>query len=560
MPTSSGTVTDVQVLYRQSETTADAGVGDTVLAVESAAPFDAGGGTLMLGETALAYTTAEGTTVTLAEPLTELFETGLPVFAIVDDEAAQDRWAEVRPDDPEAKSIRARVPTPMYGWLPVDRDYDASPVEVSLVLVGTTWEVTDRPGGGALTFAAPVRNSDDEGTSGGLNEYGDVTARNVSYQGDFDALGDTFLVDGMPIGELLSAFLPRGVGPKGGVWGQRTPTISGQSSEYGLLEVAWQPPADCTDRLYRITATSGAHADTVDTTLTYRIRYTTDGTAPTITSPVLASFESPIRKAGAVGARRVSGTPIFEPSVTADHRFLLTLAATDPTSAKWTTAGVSEFLLEDLGWKDGNAAASNAGGATLTAGATDGGGTTAAAAQLQTLPFPAIAASWWEGDNLTDDRESDNQYVGYASGQPDEGNRRSAMWFDSAAIQAALAGATVLSVRVRLTVWEGGNNKTLVIGSHSNAAVSSSWNALSGKNQNRTRKSGVNEGSSPWIDLSAWGDKQGWATGALRGLLVGPGMTAGGALSNDVAYKFSYRGVQFEKPALRPVLEITFQR
>lgn len=170
-----------------------------------------------------------------------------------------------------------------------------------------------------------------------------------------------------------------------------------------------------------------------------------------------------------------------------------------------------------------------------------------------TKTYPCLDANWWEGDNLGTARVSDNQYVGYASSQPDEGNRRSAMWFDTAAIQADLAGRTVTKVRVKMTVWEGGNDKTVILGSHGDPQVRASWNNIVGKSTNLTRKRSVNEGTTLWVDISAWAI-QGWKTGAICGLVVGPGQTAGGVLSNDGAYHYSYRGPENDK---RAVLEIT---
>jgi hypothetical protein len=112
-----------------------------------------------------------------------------------------------------------------------------------------------------------------------------------------------------------------------------------------------------------------------------------------------------------------------------------------------------------------------------------------------------------------------------------------------------LSGSVVGKVEVYLYFESGGNDKTVIIGSHGDSAQSSDWANISGKIPDQVRSSGWNSGTGRWVTLSLEGD--GWRTGGRRGILVGPGA------SESVIYAGFVKGV---KLSTKPKLRITYKK
>lgn len=552
MITASGTVERVDVDLHGSHLAVDAAVNATVLTLESATRFDPAGGQLMLPQVddpvtglaqdmTAAYVSADPVagTVTLVDPLPQALEAGFPVWAMLGDDIAQTRWATVDLDDPDAEPVFAKVRSTKGGFLPAG-EYP-TPLSVDLSLEKGIWYAND-PRDVPVSFDAQVRVSDEDGgVAGGVDTLGNVTAADLSYQGAFRGSAATMLIDDQTLLEKLA-------GPTLGImWrATRDADVTGIATEYGVIQAAFYLAVD---RSVRVSLKANLTGSATGTKALLRVRHTFSATAP----PAEATAAAPLSFAEDEGKDIGTGVNTVHSEETLDlaagyYNFRVSLLSATSGQTVSFNRGVLEFhdAGPSLGGDNVYAKPSTSVG-TLGGGGADSGTSVTPTKQTYTISYPATDTNWWEGDNTY--RVSDNQYVGYLAG---EGNRKSAMWFDSAKIAADLSGATVLSARLKMTVWEGGNDKTVLVGSHSDATVRTSYTAITGKNMptnGRASKSSVNEGTTIWVTLGF--DLQGWVTGATRGLLVGPGA------SNAGTYKFSYRG---DAHANRPVLELTFER
>jgi hypothetical protein len=379
-----------------------------------------------------------------------------------------------------------------------------------------------------------------------IDEDGNVYSHDVLVSGTLQVpLDRVDTGDGVTL-ETVVGSKPRGIVMDA----RRVPAVSGiTNSEYGLVEGAFDSPPDAADRSYRMNiSVQVTTPQDADYSFITAVRYTTDETTPTITSAESDTVRLTVAAPGLANRQPTLRTSYLCPPMIPDtrYRYLLALRNDGPTTV--SVVGEVSLWLEDIGPKLPNSGASNDGGGVLGTGGSDPnstGGTPVVGAKTRfSVKVPITDTHWWEG-NLTH-RTSDNQYIGYHTG---EGNRRAAM-FLPASVQTKLAGATVLSARLRLNPWSGGNGKTYRVISHSSASTTN-YNAINTTNSYLT-KTGINDGTLVWINL-AWSQAalQGLQTGAMRGFVVGPGA------SNDSVYKSSFRGGGHNN---RPLLEIIAEK
>ncbi|HUR54932.1 MAG TPA: hypothetical protein VMZ71_12440 [Gemmataceae bacterium] len=386
----------------------------------------------------------------------------------------------------------------------------------------------------------------------GITPGGDATLRDLSYTGTFQAAADTFLIDG----EALAAWRNRQ--PRGVVaYGSRLPAVTGVSAEYGVLEVAIPAIPDASGRLYRVSTRVAATPQGTLTSprLGVRVRQSTAaaGTtpaAPTAASTQISQFQHPMIARSV--AHDFYASELIDLASATEYRLLLTFFSGGGATS-FDTNGTWEMIVEDIGPVTGDSGVKNTGGGVLVTGGSDTG---AVGVPTQTEQPPktynATVTKWWTGGGAFGG-DGDSQYFGNSSSTT-EGNRKSAIWFNKAAIAADLAGATVTKVELYLYLHKGGNNNSVAIGSHTDTSSGSNdYGDVTGANRQRQPTSGGwDQGSGRWVNITF--DLQDWtvdAAGKVAGFVIGP------ATDNGDDHSAGYRGATH---SLHPKLRITYKK
>lgn len=176
------------------------------------------------------------------------------------------------------------------------------------------------------------------------------------------------------------------------------------------------------------------------------IRYTVDGTRPLVTSPNLAYNDTALGgtffMASDIGALADAGPVRL--------RMVATVKSWGGTSVYWDPADVAlgfSMWVEDVGPRS-----SSSGGVVTPEGTDTGGGGTAPppapVIKRFTTIFPATWSQSWRQGNVTRATNAGGMWQGYYDSF--NGDNASIFGFDFPAIQAALAGATIIKFRVYL--------------------------------------------------------------------------------------------------------------
>lgn len=251
----------------------------------------------------------------------------------------------------------------------------------------------------------------------------------------------------------------------------------------------------------------------------FRIRYTIDGSTPSVGNSVFASGCHRVNAGNPTASTDVDFTIYYTPS--GDHdtvQFVLTAvrAAGSGTGNIYqnTLERALVWTMEDVGLQ------SNV------------GGTIAQVSKASGTPDPPPTATYTKTFNATWSRSYDSDggtrtgddtthcYQGYYSGT--HGNTRSLIGFDYASIMSALSGATVNSVKLTFRVLHTFENSgaPIQIGGHNYTSKPSTWNGGNVAEQ-QTSKSGI-AGSTYTITLpSSFGTN--FKSGAWKGIAIGPG-------------------------------------
>ncbi len=136
--------------------------------------------------------------------------------------------------------------------------------------------------------------------------------------------------------------------------------------------------------------------------------------------------------------------------------------------------------------------------------------------------FLATATRWYSGTGV---RQDNGREIKQGNGSDTFGNRRGAIWWDSAAVAAALgSGAGYSKVEIRLT--ETAHAKAIAnnvyLGTHTDATVRSAWVDITGKVTAALTAHGFRVGSAVWVDITSILSVADLVTQSKRGLLVGP--------------------------------------
>lgn len=176
-----------------------------------------------------------------------------------------------------------------------------------------------------------------------------------------------------------------------------------------------------------------------------------------------------------------------------------------------------------------------------------GGGTPPPSVQTYRTQWAATWTRSYGADNAYNSFYGNEAHQGYYDGS--EGNQKSLIGFDYAAIMSALSGATILGCYVTLYAFHWYNNSggTAVIGTHDNSSAPSTF---TGATSNRIQSTGWPKPGLRSVDLTtAIGNE--FKSGATRGIVLGPGVTTG-----TVFYgKFDGAGMGFP-----PVITIDYQK
>jgi len=154
------------------------------------------------------------------------------------------------------------------------------------------------------------------------------------------------------------------------------------------------------------------------------------------------------------------------------------------------------------------------------------------------LTYNSTGCASYQGD-LDKRSDTDDAYQGYYSGT--NGNQRSLAAFASMA--GDWAGYTITKVEAQVTTphWNSAGGGTLILGSHTSGSLSDPFNT-SGDNADRQRQA-MDRDETRWINITSWGE--GFATGALRSLLFGPGP------STSTTYYGYVQGTGSDRPKIR---------
>jgi len=368
---------------------------------------------------------------------------------------------------------------------------------------------------------------------GSFDDLGVLTARKV-------VANDLLTVGGTDLVETIRK-LPRGVVAASSTFPGDESNVN---SEWGLTEVMFTIPEhlDSIPRLYRLTADLIlSYASKVE----FKVRYTKDGTAPTITSSTM-------------GTRIMNGTNIYtsfspqwywafdEPAGT-PIRCLLTVQS-GAGDFGWINSMNPRFIIEDVGEFVGFGGQVSAGGGTLPGGSPVPPPSTTPTQQYVKV-WAASSFQNYAGSNAATATKYDPG-AGYAgSTYPMQGYHpsvaggaplRSHMFFDYQDIYNNLQGATIQGVEIYLmnVHWYASSGGLAKIAVHNYATAPNNFGTSSPiQNEPFAR------GEGKWVWLSG-AVATGFQNGTVKGLSLDSG--ASPALSD-----YGYFGWQYGLPTLR---------
>jgi hypothetical protein len=315
-----------------------------------------------------------------------------------------------------------------------------------------------------------------------------------------DLYGNRVFVDGSDI--MADVILRR---PKGVVAYSKDLTDVagiGPGSPKGYLEMSFVAEAN---RQYKVTCI----ADMESTSAAVNERYTYQLLDGGSSQPVLAStniVKETVPAIQSVGTNTTCQLVYFGTFTPGLHRLLWTFHASVGTGTLRGADGPSFFLIEDMGPAD----------LFINAGViNDGSGTVVNPITGDTLTYNKTWYGSWRsnggfGDSTNVGQSDGGQYVGLVG-------------FNSAQIQADLAGKTVLSCKFKFTYTAWTNNMgTAVFGTHVISSDPTPGNInFANLNSDRVRRSSWPEGATLTTELGTTIGTE-FKTGASRGIVIGP--------------------------------------
>lgn len=147
------------------------------------------------------------------------------------------------------------------------------------------------------------------------------------------------------------------------------------------------------------------------------------------------------------------------------------------------------------------------------------------AAAPDTLTIPLSASRWYDETGARKDAGAPEIRLGDRGDS--DGNRRGAVWWDTAAAAAAMAGHayTIVEARVTMTAHAKAIPNLLHIGTHTDATVRATWGDITGKAPAALEAGTFRVGTTKWVDITSIVTPAAIASGAVKGLLFGPAPT-----------------------------------
>jgi len=385
---------------------------------------------------------------------------------------------------------------------------------------------------GLPTFLALLKAGE---TVASVSEFGDASFASVA--------ADEVREGGSTVAERIAdevASRPRGLAS--GFKASRVPNASGIVSEYGILGADFVTDADAVSRSHRYTLAMGIKPEAAGHDYTVRIRYTTDGSLPTITSPVWLTLSDVAGNAQPLPFVATDITQAFFANDTY-YRFLVTLESTTSGMAVGTSGGTA-LAIEDVGPRGANVGYKNTGGGVLGGGGSDTGTDTQAEPVTKTYTYEATWHRVWEGANAIANppEQGNNSYSRLGNLKTMIGNYRRS---NGRRPDQDFATTPKVEVFLNAAEWVNNDGGTIVLGFHTNDSPPGDWVNVN-IDQGRLRQNSKSGGK--WYDISDLG-AEAWA-GGRRGITLGPGPTN----ANEFAGVFFGPGAA---PAKRPKVRIT---
>jgi hypothetical protein len=390
-----------------------------------------------------------------------------------------------------------------------------------------------------------------------ISRDGNVQISNLNALGDLGATGQVsgdsvlvgpsglYLSDGSEVGARLTALetsAPQGVvgyakKTTPGTW---FPSSTGTNS-IGIMSLDVDVQAG---RIYEITSKLCVYLGaTAAVQAHFSLLYTTDGSLPSLSSPVLVLDETHLSDFGhGADPQTLRWTGTFASDCTL--RLMSRMAGfTTQVVRSWiSTISPHDILVRDLGAGTlTNQGYDNAGGGTATP--------PPPVPKTYTKTYQPTWSRTYDGDNTTTWDDSAHCYQGYYSS--DRGNTRSLVGYPYATIMSDLSGATVNSVKITFKVLHAYYNAGMEvhIGGHNYTSKPSTW-ADANVSQNWNQKGSAVAGSTYTVTLvSTFGANL--KSGAWKGIAFGPGS------SNSLTY-YGYLAGYSETG--KPYLTITYTK
>jgi len=345
--------------------------------------------------------------------------------------------------------------------------------------------------------------------------------------GSFDALGanQSFTYKGNELQTILDA-LPRGLV----AWGTAQPTFSTlNEAVVGYLDVP-----TVVGRRYRAWLTMISD-NTAGTKAEYRVRYTTDGSIPTVSSTMLTTTWQLGQFEGA------GWTEIFPGVVGSTTRKLALTMQGYTATATLGYAAQMRIVVEDIGPD------------MLNTWVPAGSGTTKV---LRTFDIQPIGTRSYTGGGVG--LPYDNQYM-HQGDIGIDGNRRSWAWFDqnsaglgsggSLANFVGIPAGDVVSIKLFLYYphWYWGTGGTSVLGYH-NSTANLAATEPGGGIPNVAQSAGWGRNQGRWYDLVGGPIQTAMMNGTFKGFMLG---NTGSADPIYYGYAYGANGVLGQCPGLK---------
>lgn len=435
----------------------------------------------------------------------------------------------VTPVDPALYQNYSYTFTPAVGetWAAV-RIANASPATASTLLIDDVSVVEVGVGGAAELTAAGLRLFDDAGfevtslVSNRSNYYlvqskegGVLASIDADGKGTFsrmsitgiDSNSDGVIDSGLEIyGTEFTEWIAQANSGCVAFAQRDTSSITTTTTEQPYLQLDFAAKAG---RLYKVSWSTAPFNDTTNGRSIVNMRYTTDGTAPQITS-TLARTERVVHDVANTTLRTTTFKMFGNPTLDRDYRILLSYRAELGTVyLNSSTSAPTEIIVEDLGPWIEDTGIDRTGAIEPSPPATRRSYTTT----WTSTGFATYQGSGARKTNAEDVKQGYSSYDGDAKG----------LWIFPS-MTSALSGATITKVEVYLYAnhWYYNSGGTALIDLHDRTSIPSNWSSVNTTN-------GANSANWPkpggrWVTMPS-SVYAGLISGALRGVAVGPAGT-----------------------------------